>query len=51
MSKKKEEKKEGKEEKEESLLEELCGDDAELHDCLSSNLLLDPLAAYIKKGS
>jgi hypothetical protein len=43
MSKKKEEK------KEESLLQEVCGGDAELHDCLSSNLLLDPLAGISKK--
>jgi hypothetical protein len=46
--KKKEEKKE--EEKEESLLEELCGDDAELYGFLSNYLSLDPLAAISKEG-
>jgi hypothetical protein len=46
MSKKKEEK---EEKKEVSLLEELCGDDAELQECLSNNLLLDPLAALSEK--
>jgi hypothetical protein len=42
--------KEVKEEKKEvSLLEELCVNDAELQDCLSNNLLLDPLAAISEK--
>jgi hypothetical protein len=48
MGKKKEEVKE--EVKEESLLKELCGDDAKLHDFLSNYLCLDPLAAISRKG-
>ncbi len=39
-----------KEEKKElSLLEELCGGDAELHDCLSGYLFVNPLAGISKK--
>jgi hypothetical protein len=50
MWKKKEERKEEKkEEKEESLLKELCGDDAKLHDFLSNYIYLNPLAAISKK--
>lgn len=48
MWKKKEEKKE--EEKEVDLLTELCGDDAKLHDFLSSYLFVDPLAAISQKS-
>jgi hypothetical protein len=46
MWKKKEEK---KEEKEESLLKELCGDDAQLYDFLSSYMYMRPLEAISKK--
>ena len=46
MWKKKEEK---KEEREESLLKELCGDDAQLYDFLSSYMYMRPLEAISKK--
>jgi colicin import membrane protein len=56
MWKKKEKKQEEKEEKkqeekeEESLLEELCGDDAELFNLLSRYLYFNPVAAISEKG-
>jgi hypothetical protein len=46
MWKKKEEK---KEEREEGLLKELCGDDAQLYDVLSSYMYIHPLQAISKK--
>ncbi|MDD5339422.1 MAG: hypothetical protein PHG35_08510 [Dehalococcoidales bacterium] len=45
MWKRKEKKEEIEEKKEESLLEELCGDDAELYNFLGNYLFLDPLSA------
>lgn len=51
MSKKKEEiKEQTKEEREEGLLKDLCSDDAQLRDFLSSYLFIDPLAGVSKKG-
>jgi hypothetical protein len=38
-----------KEEKQESWLQQLCGDDAELYDVLSSSLPFDPIAALPKE--
>jgi hypothetical protein len=49
MRNKREEKEEKKEEKEKTLLEELCGGDAELYDFLRNYLYFNPLAAISKK--
>ena len=46
MSKKVEER---KEEKEESLLDQLCPNDAKLHDFLCNYLLVDPLAGISRR--
>jgi hypothetical protein len=39
-----------KKDKEESLLEELCGDDAELYDFLARRLYMDPIEAMSARG-
>jgi hypothetical protein len=49
MRNKREEKEEMKEEKEKTLLQELCGDDAELYDFLRDYLYFNPLAAISNK--